>query len=146
MGFEIVQISADKDEKALRTFLKTNPSSWTHIYDSDSALREKFNVKKFPTTFIVDEKGRIIFKDITGEDIGTLIGIMLNTTEDAKKTRLAKEPPKRKEKKVAKEGEEKADNKKSDSPEESSDHPPADGKKDGNKESGDTKPKKEEEF
>lgn len=60
----ILSIATDSDERALRTFIEKSEMTWTHVWDRDRALSDDlFEVRRFPTYFLVDHTGLIQFTD-----------------------------------------------------------------------------------
>jgi peroxiredoxin len=70
----MVSINADAKERTLTTFLKKNPMPWTHLYDgADGGIIEKWNVRKFPTYYVIDAKGVIRSKGNWGNKMKTAV-------------------------------------------------------------------------
>lgn len=58
-GFEVVAISVDEDEAALREYLKKSPLPFLVAHDPQSELPERLGVAAMPTAFLMDRGGRI---------------------------------------------------------------------------------------
>jgi len=61
-GLEIVGVSCDRDEDALKKFLKDDPDmSWTQLFDPATAgwhpLAKEYGINGIPTMFLLDKKG-----------------------------------------------------------------------------------------
>ena len=68
-GFEIVGISWDDDASALADFIKREKMPWIqHLEANGPNFAERYGVTKIPTTFLLKE-GKIIAKDIGGEEL-----------------------------------------------------------------------------
>ena len=75
-GFEVVGVSMDKDLDALKKFTSANDMPWPQFCDGrefESKLGTKYGVDKLPTTFLLDREGKIIGKELRGEDLAKAI-------------------------------------------------------------------------
>lgn len=71
-GFEIVGISLDYRKQAWEKSVKDNNLQWTNISDlayTGSMPAIKFGVASLPASFLLDEQGVIIAKDLWGEEL-----------------------------------------------------------------------------
>jgi thiol-disulfide isomerase/thioredoxin len=71
-GFEIIGVSLDTDKKAWLKAVNADGLTWTHISDLKgwkSAPVQEFGITGVPTSFIVDKDGKVIAKDLRGEDL-----------------------------------------------------------------------------
>lgn len=64
-GFDIIAISMDQNEDALKSFLKKNKFSFIVAKGSES-LADKFNITGLPTSYLIDKNGYIV-KVVYGE-------------------------------------------------------------------------------
>jgi thiol-disulfide isomerase/thioredoxin len=55
--FVVVGISADREERAWRTFTGTNRMVWPQYWDQDHQLRTLFGVQAIPTYVLIDAEG-----------------------------------------------------------------------------------------
>jgi cytochrome c biogenesis protein CcmG, thiol:disulfide interchange protein DsbE len=55
-------ISVDKDWKAVDDFLGKNPSSLPLYRDPNEATAKRFGTTQYPETYIVNRKGRVLFR------------------------------------------------------------------------------------
>jgi peroxiredoxin len=72
-GFEVVGISLDQDEAALRAFIKKQELPWPQGFDGKgwgNAMAQKFGVKSIPATFLIGKDGKIAATSLRGEDLG----------------------------------------------------------------------------
>jgi peroxiredoxin len=79
-GFEIVGISLDNDETALRAFIKKRGMLWPQLFDGkgwDSKLATRYGVASIPATYLLDRDGRIAAKDLRGDALRTEVGKLL---------------------------------------------------------------------
>jgi thiol-disulfide isomerase/thioredoxin len=71
-GFEIVGISLDSDEQKTRAFIKERKISWPQYYDGkgwDNKLAVQYGVHAIPATYLLDGEGKVIGRDLRGEDL-----------------------------------------------------------------------------
>ncbi|MEX0331213.1 MAG: TlpA family protein disulfide reductase [Puniceicoccaceae bacterium] len=71
-GFEIIGISLDKDKEKLESFIAENKMDWPQYYDGkgwDNELSNKYAVSSIPTTYLIGPEGKIIAKDLRGDDL-----------------------------------------------------------------------------
>ncbi|MFO7863307.1 MAG: TlpA disulfide reductase family protein [Salinivirgaceae bacterium] len=73
-GFEIFQVSLDrKKEDWIEGIRKDRLGSWKHVSDLQmwgSKAAETYNVKAIPASFLIDPEGKIIAKNLRGEELG----------------------------------------------------------------------------
>jgi thiol-disulfide isomerase/thioredoxin len=68
--FALISISADDQKKELEEFLAHESMPWTHWWEGpDAALLKTWNVRFFPTIYVIDAKGVIRRKNIRGADL-----------------------------------------------------------------------------
>jgi len=68
-GFEIVSISFDQSESALRDFIKQQSIPWTQVFDGkgwESPLAQKYGVDMLPTMYLLDADGKIVGSNLGG--------------------------------------------------------------------------------
>ena len=68
-GFEIVGISLDRSEDALKTFVKEKGMTWAQYFDGqgwDSKLGKQYGVTSIPATYLLGRDGVIVAKDLRG--------------------------------------------------------------------------------
>ncbi len=72
-GFEIVGISVDDDPEALQTFLKKQQLPWATLHNDEAGSEHpaaiRYGVASYPTTFLIDAKGRVIATDVRGRQL-----------------------------------------------------------------------------
>ena len=80
-GFEIVSISLDKSENALRDFIKRHSIPWTQIFDGkgwESPLAATYGVDMIPTMYLLSVDGKIVGSNLRGmvleEQLEKLLG------------------------------------------------------------------------
>jgi len=67
-GVVVVAISADKDEKAYRDFLARARVSFITARDPDNKINAEYGTLKFPETYIIDARGKVVRKIISNTD------------------------------------------------------------------------------
>jgi cytochrome c biogenesis protein CcmG/thiol:disulfide interchange protein DsbE len=67
-GVVVLGISVDKDEKAYRDFLTRARVSFTTARDPDAKINSEYGTFKFPETYIIDTKGKVVRKIISNTD------------------------------------------------------------------------------
>ena len=79
-GFEIIGISLDQDEAALKNFTKTKKMPWQQFFDGkgwENTLAVKYGVKSIPATYLLDGEGKIIGKNLRGDDLSKAVAAAL---------------------------------------------------------------------
>ncbi|MEQ1853465.1 MAG: TlpA disulfide reductase family protein, partial [Chthoniobacteraceae bacterium] len=69
-GFEIVGISLDKDEAALKRVLKAKGMKWPQHFDGrgwENEIAQRFRIDAIPAMWLVDREGRIVDTDPAGK-------------------------------------------------------------------------------
>jgi thiol-disulfide isomerase/thioredoxin len=77
--FALISVSADDEKKALEEFLEKEKMPWTHWWDNggDSALLKQWNVRFFPTVYVIDQKGVIRYKHVRGKALEEAVAKLL---------------------------------------------------------------------
>jgi thiol-disulfide isomerase/thioredoxin len=97
-GFEIVGVSLDVDKDALDRFVKGENDlkrklEWITLFWSDATataeadpyenpLAKKFGVDGVPSTFLVDQDGKVVSLGVRGERLGEKLAELLGTPDD----------------------------------------------------------------
>jgi thiol-disulfide isomerase/thioredoxin len=71
-GFEIIGVSLDEDQAKLTNFTKSMNMTWPQFFDGKSwqnKLAVKYGIESIPATFLLDGEGKIIGKDLRGEEL-----------------------------------------------------------------------------
>jgi thiol-disulfide isomerase/thioredoxin len=85
--FALLGIDGDVDrQKALKTIAKErmNWPSWWDQRDGDGPIATAWNVRGWPTLYILDHKGVIRYKSFVRSDLGTLVDTLLREMEATK--------------------------------------------------------------
>ncbi|MFT3782266.1 MAG: TlpA disulfide reductase family protein [Nibricoccus sp.] len=75
-GFEIIGVSLDEDEARLKAFIAEKKMTWAHYFDGkgwQSELGQKYGITGIPATFLLDRAGKIIAKDLRGEELAAML-------------------------------------------------------------------------
>ncbi len=59
-GLVIVAVNVDNDPEAARRFLEELPATFEVFYDEDDHMARRFEVIAMPSSFLLDESGRIV--------------------------------------------------------------------------------------
>jgi len=71
-GFEIIGISLDSDQAKLDKFTKEKKLPWQQYFDGqgwNNKLSTKYGVNSIPATYLLDGEGKIIAKNLRGDDL-----------------------------------------------------------------------------
>ncbi|GHT59454.1 thiol:disulfide interchange protein [Bacteroidia bacterium] len=77
-GFEIVSISIDDNKSAWQKALSQEKMNWPNFLDETKAIREQFNIRSIPATFMVNETGKIIMENFRSNELSQKLGELLN--------------------------------------------------------------------
>lgn len=72
-GFEVFGVSLDRDGNAWRNAIKQDGLMWHHISDLkgwQSEHAQLYSVNSIPQTLLIDKEGKIIVRNIRGEQLG----------------------------------------------------------------------------
>ena len=80
--FALISISVDEDKKELQEFLDKESMPWTHWWDgAEAPLVKQWNVRFFPTIYVIDAKGVIRHKNIRGEELEKAVDKLVAETK-----------------------------------------------------------------
>jgi thiol-disulfide isomerase/thioredoxin len=75
--FVLISISADAEKQTLVDFLAKEPMPWTHWWSGRDGIVRDWDVKAFPTIYVLDARGVIRHKDIRGEELEKAVNALL---------------------------------------------------------------------
>jgi thiol-disulfide isomerase/thioredoxin len=77
--FVFVSISADDEKKTLTDFLEKEKMPWTHWWEGrkENGILKDWNVRFFPTIYILDAKGVIRYKNVRGKNMDEAVEKLL---------------------------------------------------------------------
>jgi peroxiredoxin len=62
-GFEIYGVSLDENKDAWQRAIQQDQSNWIHVNDNSGSIANQWNISVIPTTFLVDQTGKIVAVD-----------------------------------------------------------------------------------
>lgn len=69
-GFEIIGISLDQNEAALKKFIDDLEIPWPqHFTGTDNEFAEKFSIQAIPATFLIGTDGKVVATDLRGDQL-----------------------------------------------------------------------------
>jgi len=72
-GFGIVGISLDQDADAWKGAISELKMTWPQVWDNQQKTAEAFKVQTIPFTVVVDQQGKILAKELRGEELETFV-------------------------------------------------------------------------
>jgi thiol-disulfide isomerase/thioredoxin len=63
--YQFIAVSAGDTKKKIKRFLKKNPWSYKVLMDQDKKVTKGLGVLNLPQTWVIDEKGNIVYKETT---------------------------------------------------------------------------------
>ncbi len=80
--FALISVSADDDKKELEEFIAKEPMPWVHWWDgADAALLKQWNIRFYPSLYVIDAKGVIRYKHIRGDELEKAVEKLLAETK-----------------------------------------------------------------
>lgn len=84
-GFEVIGITLDEDEHRFKGFLQDRKMTWPQVYEGkgfeDNSLTRKYGVMGIPTTFLIDPEGKILARDLHGDELVSALAKALPATK-----------------------------------------------------------------
>ena len=80
-GLNVVGVSLDRKAEDWKKAIEDDNFPWTHISNLkfwQDPIAQEYNIRSIPATFILDENGKIIAKDLRGEALNEKIASLLN--------------------------------------------------------------------
>lgn len=75
-GLNIIGVSLDKDTSKWKEAIAKDKLTWTqvsHLKFWDEPIAKQYNVESIPATFILDASGKVVAKDLRGQELKTKI-------------------------------------------------------------------------
>lgn len=72
-GFEIVSISADTSDEQWKKALEEEGLTWPNFRDADKSIQQAYQVRFFPTMYLLDADGHCIAENARGEKLAQLL-------------------------------------------------------------------------
>ncbi|WP_313806934.1 TlpA disulfide reductase family protein [Flavobacterium sp.] len=79
-GLNIIGVSLDKDEAKWKEAIAKDKLAWAHVSNLkfwEDPIAKQYNVKSIPATFILDASGKIVAKDLRGEELKAKVAELL---------------------------------------------------------------------
>lgn len=71
-GMEIIGISLDRDEQALKKFIEEKGMKWAQFFDGkgwQNKLAAQYGIQSIPATYLLDGEGKILARDLRGDEL-----------------------------------------------------------------------------
>lgn len=81
-GLNIIGVSLDEDAQRWKDAIAKDKLTWTHVSNLkgwQDPIAQLYEIEQIPTTFLLDSSGKIVAKDLTGEQLVSKIESMLET-------------------------------------------------------------------
>ena len=78
--FAIIGVNSDQDKTRLKERMEEENITWRSFWDGGSTngpIATKWNVKGWPTTYVIDHKGVIRYKQVRGDQLDDAIHTLL---------------------------------------------------------------------
>lgn len=76
--FKLISLSADEKKETLTKFLEKEEMPWVHLWNgSKGNMLEKYQVRFYPTIYVLDAKGVIRYKHVRGEKMDQAVEALL---------------------------------------------------------------------
>jgi peroxiredoxin len=76
-NFEIVSVSLDQTAEAWQQAVAEDDLNWTLLRDSVGSVAQTYGVQSIPNTWLLDKEGKIMQKQIRGEELITVLEDLL---------------------------------------------------------------------
>jgi len=85
--FALLGINSDGDAEKVKQILKDQEITWRQAIDGSTSgpLAKRWNIKSWPTIFVIDGKGVIRYKNVREEKMDEAIDALLAEMKSAKK-------------------------------------------------------------
>jgi len=80
-GLNIIGVSLDKDAKKWKEAIAKDHLTWTqvsHLQYWDEPIAKQYQVESIPATFILDSSGKVVAKDLRGDELRAKIAELLS--------------------------------------------------------------------
>lgn len=79
-GLEIVSVSIDKvaDKEKWLDAIKEDKLTWLQVWDEKGTSNKDYGITAIPRTFLVDDAGKIVAKDLRGEELNKFVETYLS--------------------------------------------------------------------
>ncbi len=83
-GFEILAISLDSERDTLQSFIATEQMPWPQYFDGkgwENEIAAQFGIRSIPDTFLLDRKGIIRHRGLSGEELKKSVAELLSAAQ-----------------------------------------------------------------
>ena len=84
--FTFISISGDDTKETLTSFLEKEKMPWVHWFADRKGILKDWNIRFYPTMYILDHKGVIRAKGLRGEELEKKVNELVVEAEKAKKS------------------------------------------------------------
>ncbi len=77
-GFDVLSVSLDRDSTAWRKAVGEDGLSWSQVIDASGDIATKYGVSSIPFTLLLDKDGKIVAKNLRGEELTNKLNELLN--------------------------------------------------------------------
>lgn len=60
-GLVVLAVNAQEDKNTVSRFIQANGFSFPVLLDSDGRVEQQYQVRSFPTTYVIDRDGRVVY-------------------------------------------------------------------------------------
>jgi hypothetical protein len=109
--FALIGVNSDQDIEKLREVVKEKSLTWRSFQNEQEygAISKAWNIRGWPTIFVLDEEGRIRYRDVRGTKMDKAIETLLAEMGHEVSIAHEEEEPKKKKAKGKKKGDSKKD-------------------------------------
>jgi thiol-disulfide isomerase/thioredoxin len=82
-GFDIIGISLDQNESAMKSYVQSNRMDWRQYFDGrgwQNGVAMKYKVRSIPATYLIDRKGKIRYRSLRGKQLEAAVEELINET------------------------------------------------------------------
>ncbi len=77
-GFDVLSVSLDRDSAAWKQAIADDQLTWNHVIDAQGDIANTYGVQGIPFTLLLDKEGKIIAKNLRGEELTAKLTELLN--------------------------------------------------------------------
>ncbi|MBN2164856.1 MAG: AhpC/TSA family protein [Marinilabiliaceae bacterium] len=76
-GFEILGVSVDRNEEQWKSAIEQDKLTWIQMRDLNGDVSKTYGIKSIPSTILLDKDGKIVAKNLRGEELSLKIEELL---------------------------------------------------------------------
>ncbi len=77
-GFDVLSVSLDRDSAAWKQAITDDQLTWNHVIDAQGDIANTYGIQSIPFTLLLDKEGKIIAKNLRGEELTKKLTELLN--------------------------------------------------------------------